>query len=238
MWQYFILKHVNISGSETNNGKSVLVRFLPLNELGQVRVCHQINLGEKKCFQNSLYFRIADLGNHFLPHISSLALSCSPSTPLNAPTPHLLVPSPNLPGKSLPIWRRPLQPRKVLCHRGKCSTVQVIQMKGAFLHTNKTGEMAHNLAAIKSRSLWHVGRLCRGCQSIKVSLDSIINGSQEVQLSDGLWVARSEFSKGNLRGEDKHERLFCANLSCSWMLLNKAVAAGIGRWASGPDLRQ
>lgn len=38
-------------------------------------------------------------------------------------------------------------------------------------------------------------------QSIKVSLDSIINGSQEAQLSDGLWVARSEFSKGNLRGE-------------------------------------
>lgn len=60
MWQYFILKHVNISGSETNSGKSVLVRFLPLNELGQVRICHQINLGKRSVFR-ILYFRVADL---------------------------------------------------------------------------------------------------------------------------------------------------------------------------------
>ena len=46
-------------------------------------------------------------------------------------------------------------------------------------------------------------------QSIKVSLDSIINGSHQAQLLDGLWVARSEFSKGTLRGEDKHKAVLC-----------------------------
>ena len=46
-------------------------------------------------------------------------------------------------------------------------------------------------------------------QSIKVSLDSIINGSHQAQLLDGLWVARSEFSKGTLRGEDKHKAALC-----------------------------
>ena len=108
-------------------------------------------------------------------------------------------------------------------------------MKGGFLHSNKTGEMAQDLAAIRSRSIWQVGRLHGGRKSIKMSLGFIISGSHEALLSNGLWVARSEFSNGALRGEDKHERLFCANLSCSWMLLNKAVAAGMGRWASGPD---
>ena len=178
--------------------------------LGQVRVCHQINLGGKKCFQNSLYFRISDLGNHFLPHISSLALSCSPSTPLKPQPPHLLIPSPNLPGKSVQIPGRPLPPRKVLCHRGKCSTVQVIQMKGAFFIPTK-------------HERWHKTWLLSGLgafgmlgdsmvavrQSIKVSLDSIINGSHQAQLLDGLWVARSEFSKGTLRGEDKHKAVLC-----------------------------
>ena len=122
------------------SGKSVQVRFLPLNEFRSGQGVPPNKFGGKKCFQNSLYFRIADLGNHFFPHISSLALSCSLSTPLKPQPPIFSSPPPTYLAnqcRSVLIPCRPLPPRKVLCHRGKCSTVQVIQMKGAFFIPTK-----------------------------------------------------------------------------------------------------
>lgn len=145
--------------------------------LGQVRVCHQINLGGKSVFRILCILELQIWGIisfHISPPwlftaLSALPLSLNPlsSHPLPQPTSQISAdPVPPPPPKKSSVSQRQVQ---------HCPGDPE---EGGFLHTNKTGEMAQDLAAISLGAFGMLGDSTVAVrQSIKVSLDSIINGS-------------------------------------------------------------
>lgn len=125
MWHCSIFRDIKFLAVKQMSSKSVQVRVRPQMSLGQVSFCHQINQGEKLVW-DFFAFRIAGLGDEYLPDSFSLALSYSPTSPCYPPTP---IPSP-LP--SIPPLRNhlgkwtPVNPKKSsVSQRGKYSPAQM-----------------------------------------------------------------------------------------------------------------
>lgn len=171
--------------------------------LGQVRVCHQINLGGKSVFRILCILELQIWGiisfhispPWLFPALSALPLSLNPlsSHPLPQPTSQISADQ---------CWSRaaPSPQEKFCVTEASAALSRWSRWRGlsSYQQNRRDGT---RLGCYQSRSIWHVGRLHGGCKAEYQGVPGFYHQWQPLSTALG-WVVGSKVrvQQGNLEG--------------------------------------